>query len=305
MKEHILNILGVSDTVVSGEALSAELGISRVSVWKHIHKLQELGYDIASTPKGYSLTGRPDTPFPWEFPGRQERIRYFSQISSTMDIARDIARKGCPDLTVVVAEHQTRGRGRLQRTWFSDKGGLYFTVVVRPVIPPLLSSRLNFLASVCLVKTLRGMYGINAQVKWPNDILVDGKKLTGMLSEMEAEGDMVSFVNIGIGVNVNNDPSPQEPRSASLIRILGHRASRKDILAGFLDDFESRITDLDRTDVVAEWKKHTMTLNRQVKVVTINESLEGRAMDVDKDGALILELADGSVRRVTYGDCFV
>jgi len=304
MKAHILSRLRNSDEAVSGEILRAELGISRVSVWKHIQKLQELGYNIVSTGKGYLLRSSPDIPFPWEFPHREENIHYYPEITSTMEIARDLARKGCPPFTVVIAGRQTQGRGRLQRQWFSDEGGLYFTVVVRPEIPAVLASRVNFAASLTLAGTLRRLFGIAAGVKWPNDILVNEKKLCGMLSEMETDGEMVSFVSIGMGINVSNDPSVSEPNAISLKNLLGYEVSKKELLSAFLDDFEKRLNTTDCETVVEEWKKHTITIGRYVRVVTARDTLEGRAADVDKDGSLILEYEDGTRKRVMYGDCF-
>ena len=179
MKAHILKLLRAQNPIVSGEVLSSAMGISRVSVWKHIHKLQELGYDIMSSPSGYRLIDSPDIPFPWEFADRGFKIVYYPELPSTMDAARDLARKKCPDFTVVVAGRQTRGRGRLKRQWLSDDGGLYFTMVLRPDIPVLLSSRVNFLASLTLARVLRELVQIDAAVIWPNDILVAGPKFRG------------------------------------------------------------------------------------------------------------------------------
>jgi len=304
MKTKILEILRGYDGVVSGEKLSASLGVSRVSIWKHIHRLQELGYTITSSKNGYRLEGSFDFLFPWEFPERASRIHYFEETESTMDIARDIARKGCPDFTVVIAERQSSGRGRLKRKWVSADGGLYFTMVIRPDISPVLSFNINFLCSLVLAKTLRKMFGIEAAVKWPNDILVDGKKLSGMLSEMETEADMVSFINVGIGLNVNNDPTKDEPGACSLKGILGKPVPRKEILSIFLDQLESKVMEGGFENVVSEWKKYTITINRHVKIVTNKEVSEGFAVDVDDSGALILELPDGSLKKVIYGDCF-
>lgn len=304
MKGHILNILKAKKEIISGQKISSELGVSRVTVWKHIQKLRELGYHITTTSKGYQLANSPDALFPWEFPDRESDIHYFHEATSTMDIARDFAREGCPDFTVVIAEMQKKGRGRLKRTWFSSEGGLWFTIVRRPAIPPILSFRVNFCASLALVRTIRRLFGVNAQVKWPNDILIDDKKLTGMLSEMEAESDKVSYVNIGIGINVNNDPTPYEPNAVSLKKVLNRDVSRKNLLSEFLDEFENRTDGADFGNVIYEWKKHTMTIGRHVKIVTINDVSEGLATDVDEDGALILKLKDGSAKRVIYGDCF-
>jgi len=221
-----------------------------------------------------------------------------------MDIARDLARQGCPHFTVVIAERQTAGRGRLKRIWLSEEGGLYFTLVLRPQIPVNQGYKLNFAASLCLARTLNRMFGINAQVKWPNDILVNEKKITGMLSEMETDDDRISFINIGIGINVNNDPSPEEPKASSLKNILGRAVSRKELLSEFLDAYEDYLHHGNFDKVISEWKKYTLTIGRQVKIVTTLEVSEGYAEDVDDEGALILKLTDGSLKKVVYGDCF-
>jgi len=304
VKGQILNLLKTEAEVVSGEMLSARLGISRVSVWKHIKKLQEVGYNIEATPKGYLFISAPDALYPWEFGEKKHNIHYFDEVDSTMDIARELARKQCPHFTVVIAGRQKKGRGRMKRNWLSSEGGLYFTIVVRPKIPPALSSRVNFAASMILAQTLRKMFNINAMVKWPNDVLVDGKKISGILSEMEAEIDRVSFISIGLGINVNNDPTPYEPMATSLKKILGKEVPRMKVLKAFLDHFEDAVNDAEFDNVVSEWKRYTETLNRHVRIVTAHEVSEGLAVDVDDNGALILKLADGSVKKIIYGDCF-
>jgi BirA family biotin operon repressor/biotin-[acetyl-CoA-carboxylase] ligase len=300
----LLKELRSQKEIISGEQLSATLGISRVSVWKHIHKLQELGYQIMSTPNGYRLIDSPDIPFPWEFADRDFNILYYPEVSSTMDTAKDLARKNCPDFTVVVAGRQTRGRGRLKRQWLSDDGGLYFTMVLRPDIPVLMSSRVNFLASLTLARVLRELFQIDAAVKWPNDILVDDHKISGMLSELEAETDRVLFISIGMGINVNNDPSEVEPGASSLKKIIGREISKKMLLTRFLAEFEGHTKRADFENVISEWKRYTVTLNRRVKIVTHKEVSEGLAVDVEQDGALVLELADGTRKKIVYGDCF-
>ncbi|CAB1056043.1 Biotin operon repressor / Biotin--protein ligase (EC (EC (EC (EC [Olavius sp. associated proteobacterium Delta 1] len=305
MKAEILSILRSRNDIVSGEELSAALGISRVSVWKHVHKLQDLGYQIISTSGGYRLVSSPDILFPWEYPGDAASILYFPEVTSTMDIARDLARKNCPDLTVVIAGRQTKGRGRLKRHWLSDDGGLYFTMVLRPPIPVQLSFRVNFLASLTLARVIREMLQIDAMVKWPNDILVDDRKISGMLSELEAETDRVLFINVGMGINVNNDPSQAEPGASSLNKISGREISRKDLLTRFLEEFGHCMKNADFEDVISEWKKYTVTLGRHVRIVTQREESEGLAVDVDENGALVLELANGEQKKIIYGDCFL
>lgn len=304
MKGRILQLLRNAGDVVSGETLRTELGVSRVTVWKHIQALGEMGYEVEATPRGYRLVSAPDVPYPWEIPGWSDRVHYFPEVDSTMTAAREMARNGCGHLTTVVSGRQTQGRGRLRRPWNSEVGGLYFTVVVRPDVPPLLAGRVNFAASLTLCGILRDRFGVDARTKWPNDILVDDRKICGLLSEMEAEDDRVAFLNVGVGVNVNNDPGPAELRAVSLRELLGASASIRELLAGFLDAFEARVSRLDET-VVAEWKSLTMTLGRSVRVVTVREERAGRAVDVDPDGALILETDDGERHRLVYGDCFL
>ncbi|MBU3916617.1 biotin--[acetyl-CoA-carboxylase] ligase [bacterium] len=304
MKNKLLKILKSKDDIISGELLCEELGVSRVSVWKHIKKLQESGYEIESSSKGYRFISAPDALYPWEFPDRESTIHYFEEIPSTMETAKELARKGCPSFTVVIAGRQIKGRGRLKRTWHSDNGGLYFTLVVRPKIPPSMMSRISFAASLNLARTLREDYGVDAMVKWPNDILVNEKKLSGMLCEMEVESDMVSFLNIGIGLNVNNDPKEKEPNSVSLKELLGREVPRKEVLCGFLDRLEKELSKDNLDHIIPEWKKYTLTLNRHVRIVTTNAELEGKAVDVDDSGALLLEQADKSIKKVFYGDCF-
>ncbi len=304
MVSKILKVLRDNGPVVSGAALSAMLGISRVSVWRHIQRLRALGYFIRSASNGYQLIESPDIPYPWEISGWESRLFYYPEVSSTMDIAKELARSGCPEYTVVVAGRQKKGRGRLARQWISEDGGLYFTVVLRPGLPMPCSCRPGFLASVTLARTVRDLYGITAGVKWPNDILVDGRKLAGMLSEIEAEAERIAFLNIGIGINVNNDPSGVEPKATSIRAILGRTVSRNQLLVGFLEAFERRMQTGHLEHVISEWKECSVTLNRPVKVVTQLEEAQGMALDVDSNGGLILKLADGSLKTILYGDCF-
>jgi BirA family biotin operon repressor/biotin-[acetyl-CoA-carboxylase] ligase len=304
MKPKLLQILREDSTFTSGETLSRQLGVSRVAIWKHIQKLQTCGYNIKSGPKGYRLIQSPDIPFPWELPERESQIHYFQTVDSTMDIARGLARKGCADFTVVIAETQTSGRGRMDRNWVSPKGGLYFTLVLRPHIPPVMSPLVNFGAALVLARTLQDICGVDARVKWPNDILIHGKKVSGMLSEMEAAGDQVSFVNIGIGINMNNALPSDLPTATSIKKVSGKTCSRKAFLAEFLDRLEDRIHQPDLTTVIGEWKTCSATLGQQVRIVSHQGVIEGKAMDVDSNGALVVRTKEGSLKKIYYGDCF-
>jgi BirA family biotin operon repressor/biotin-[acetyl-CoA-carboxylase] ligase len=303
-KQKIINILNQADDVISGETLSATLGISRVAVWKHIQGLVHSGIPIVASPKGYRLSRDPDSLQPWIFGTRQARIHYFPETPSTMDNAALLARQGCPDFTVVVAQRQTRGRGRLQRDWLSADGGLYFTIVIRPDIPMLLAGLVNLAAAIDMADLLRSDYQIDAKLKWPNDILVNKHKICGILSQMEAEGERVAYMNIGIGLNVNNTPVTEEPIAVSMKALLGRSIPRGNILTAFLDRFEKRMTAFDPNAVIAQWRSCNVTIGQRVRVFIINEMIEGTAVDVDAHGGLILRLADGTLKTVIVGDCF-
>ncbi len=303
-KGQILQLLRGEEAVVSGERLSQTVGLSRVAVWKHIRKLGELGYQIEATAKGYRLGRSPDTPYPWEFPGRERLIHHIPEVDSTMEIARQMARDDCPAMTTVVADRQRRGRGRLQRSWASDPGGLYFTVVTRPGCDPQQSGRVNLAASVALAGAVSDTFGIAARVKWPNDILVDERKLAGLLSQMDAEADRTAFVNVGIGVNVNNDPTRSAPNAVSMRRLLGREVARKEVLAVFLDRLEERLAAGLGPELIEQWRAVNATLGRAVKVETAWQSVAGTAVDVDENGALIVEIHSGERETIFYGDCF-
>ena len=303
-KEKIYTILKEAEDVFSGEKISSLLGISRVSVWKHIKGMIHSGIPIVSSPQGYCLTPNPDSLLPWDFGIWQDHVHYFQEISSTMDEATDLARRDCPDFTVVVAEKQTQGRGRMKRVWFSGDGGLYFTVVVRPDIPAMQASLVNLAAAVEMAALLRSSYDVQASLKWPNDILVDRAKICGILSQMETEGDGISHLRIGVGLNVNNNPELVEPAAVSLKTLLGRPLSRRKILVAFLNNFKKRLADFDPESMIAEWRSNNSTIGRHVNISTLKTTTQGTAVDIDSNGGLILQMADGSRKTVIHGDCF-
>jgi BirA family biotin operon repressor/biotin-[acetyl-CoA-carboxylase] ligase len=303
-KQQILSMLKAAGDVVSGETLSAAAGVSRVAIWKHVKALTLSGIPIQATSKGYRLVRDPDSLWPWEFDTRQDRIRFFQETPSTMDEATALARRDCPSFTVVVAQRQTRGRGRLQRTWLSGDGGLYFTVVVRPEITLMQAGLVNLAAAIDMADVLRAQYGVDARLKWPNDILVDHRKICGVLSQMEVEGDQLRYLTIGLGLNVNNGPEIEMPAAVSLEGLLARKVPRRPILTAFLDRFERRMAAFDSDVVIDQWRANTVTLGQPVCVVTIKKRIEGMAVDVDRYGGLTLQLANGSYQTVRVGDCF-
>jgi len=303
MKAQILKALRECSDYVSGETLAQQLGISRVSIWKHMGGLKKHGYVVEASPRGYRLVASPDLLLPCEFPGLEEKIHYFEELGSTMDAARELAKKGVGEGTIVIAEVQTRGRGRLNREWLSPAGGIYFTIVLRPRISPVYAPRVNLMASVAVAATIERLYGLRVGLKWPNDVLIEGRKVCGILAEMDAEMDVVNFVNVGIGINANTSVSQFEEKATSVKNVLGKEVSRKDLLGVLLLDMERRLPMLMEADLLEEWKKFSITLSREVKIVSLDEEVVGQAMDIDATGALIVKGKDGSLRTVCVGDC--
>jgi BirA family biotin operon repressor/biotin-[acetyl-CoA-carboxylase] ligase len=302
-KKQILKALRDYGDYLSGETLSEQLGISRVSIWKHIRSLKENGYLIDASAKGYRLVSSPDLMLPYEFPGLEERIHYFSEIGSTMDVARELARKGAKEGTLVIAEIQAHGRGRLSREWLSPKGGIYFTMVLRPKISPIYAPRINLMIAIAVATAIRKLFGIKVELKWPNDVLIVGRKVCGILAEMDSEMDVINFVNVGIGINANTSVPQFEKTATSLKAALGRKISRKEFLRVLLREIEGWQPLLMKEDLLVEWRKLSITLNRDVKVIAQGEVIVGRAIDIDAAGALIVEEDDGSLRKAMAGDC--
>lgn len=239
------------------------------------------------------------------FENSKINLHYFKEVTSTMTIARKLAMEACPNMTVVLADIQTKGRGRMKRVWQSEAGGLYFTVIVRTDLPLNKCSLLNFLASVVLTRVIQQHCDLKISVKWPNDILFGSRKLAGMLSELITPPHQVAAVNIGIGLNVNNTPSQIEPTAISLKEILGQPVSRRMLLEAFTGEFEKQLDPFDTDRILSEWKTHTTTLHKRVIIETLHGTYEGIAVDIDPNGALILKRDDGSLKTVSHGDCFI
>ncbi len=303
MKAEILKALRESGDYVSGQMLSKQLSTSRVSVWKQIHSLEEDGYVVEASPRGYRLISSPDLLIPCEFPGLEQRIHYFREIGSTMDAARKLAEAGAEQGTIVVAESQSRGRGRLSKEWLSPEGGIYFTIILRPKISPAYAPRMSLMASVAVASAIRRLLGLRAELKWPNDVLIGGKKVCGILAEMNAELDAVNFINLGIGINANTSVSQQEEKASSLKEQLGKEVSRRELLRSVLVELEERQGLLTTADLVEEWKNLSATLGRDVRILAPGEEITGKAVDIESSGALVIRTKDGSLRSAIAGDC--
>lgn len=301
---------------VSGAELAARLGASKVAIWKHVQALREEGYDIDSKPRiGYRLVAAPDLLLPYEvedglrtdFIGRE--IHHYREVSSTQEAAKGLAAEGAKEGTVVIAETQTRGKGRRGREWRSPAGGVYISIILRPQINPARAPLLTLLAGVAVAKVLRRLYNLKAELKWPNDVMIDDKKICGILTEMTAETEAVNYCIIGIGINANVELThfPQEFRASttSLKKKLSVHVSRAELVRDLLGEIEQLytvFTEQGPAPILEEWKALTDTLGARVQVTSRTEAVTGQAVDVDQDGALIIRLADGSSRRIIAGD---
>jgi len=303
MRAHILKTLRERGNYVSGERLSKQLGISRVSVWKHIRNLRQDGYVVEASPRGYRLVSSPDLLLPCEFPEVERKIHHFGEIDSTMIVARELAKRGVEEGTVVIAESQFHGRGRLTRGWLSPEGGIYFTIILKPKISPAYAPRINLMASVAVARAIREVCGLKAELKWPNDVLIKGKKVCGILAEMEAEVDAINFINLGIGINVNASIPQYEKGATSLKDELGEEVPRKELLKAVLKEINKQQALLTEDKLLREWKNLSVTLNKQVRIITLGGEVMGRAIDIDSNGALVLRSEDGSLRSIIAGDC--
>lgn len=315
-KEDILRLLRTSRSgFVSGAELASAMGVSRTAVWKHVKTLEQEGYGIEAVPsKGYRLVSSPDRIIPDEIQralktrsiGRE--IVHRIEAGSTNSLAMELAQQGAADGTAVIAETQTAGKGRRGRNWVSPLGNIYLSVVLRPAVPVYKAPLITLMGAVAVASAIRKHLGVQAAIKWPNDILVSGKKVSGLLTEMSAEPDRIRHIVLGIGVNVNMDirslPPDVRSRSTTLAATAGKAVDRTGflkVLLAELDHWYRRFLRKE-ADVLAAWRELNETLGKRVAVSGAGELLEGRAMGVDADGRLILELDDGSVRQVAAGD---
>ena len=314
----LLNFLREKDSFVSGELLAARVGLSRAGVWKRLHRLKALGYVIEGEPRrGYRLVATPDKLLPEEIlhglgtKTLRGPIYHFETAISTNDTAKVLGTQGATEGTLVVAETQTAGRGRLGRYWLSPPGlGIYASVLLRPPLPPTELPQITLSTAVAVVRALTRAVGVTPGIKWPNDLILKGKKLGGILTEMETESDQIRYLVVGMGLNVNNPDFPPElsGTATSLLQEEERRFSRLAILQAWLEEFEALYTEfLDRgfPEILEEWKQYSVTLGKYVAVRQGPRQVEGLALEVAEDGALVLETARGEVVKVTSGEITV
>lgn len=300
LKEHL-------GRYVSGEQLSNRLQVSRTAVWKHIGGLREDGYVIESSPRlGYRLVSLPDLLLPLEIKdglkanifGKQ--IYYQRTIDSTNRLARELAAAGEPEGTLILSEEQLSGRGRLGRSWLSPAGGIWFSLIVRPSLPPYKAQLMTLLAVVAAVEATQKTTGLSPGIKWPNDLLLGGRKLAGILTEVSAEMERVNYLVLGIGLNANlaaeHFQGELADSATSLLLETGQLVSRVRWMQNFLTVFEQAYLvakEQGFASVIACWRRYSVTLGQNVIVNSGGRSVHGTALDIDEQGALLVKTAAG------------
>lgn len=313
MNEKILSLLRNSSTYVSGEDISQHLGISRSAIWKHIQELRQEGYEIVAVPHlGYELVSVPDKLLPDEISSGLntkiigKEIYHYDMVSSTMDIAMELGMKGYKEGVIVCAEGQFKGRGRLNRFWSSPKNkGIYFSLILRPKISPTESPKLTLLSAVSVCQAIRKITKLECLIKWPNDLIINNKKVGGILTEMNAETDIVKFVIIGIGINVNTPESLLPSQATSVKEQLGNKIIRIELMKEILKQMDHDYILFQKEGfkpIIEKWRKFSTTIGHRVKVRFHNEYIDGEALDIDNDGALLLRRDSGLVDKITAGD---
>jgi len=317
MNQLILTALEECQGYVSGEDLSRWLGLSRAAIWKRIQTLRHDGYKIEASPhRGYMLVKRPDLLSSREI-GRKLKavkvateIHTLAEVSSTNDLAYELAFHGAREGVVVIAESQTQGRGRMSRFWLSPAGrNLYLSLILRPPILPRLAPLLTYLGVIATVEALSQCFSLKVEVKWPNDVMVRGRKLAGLLNEVKAETDRVDFVVLGFGVNLNMEagafPAELSEKATSVMRELGHRVSRVEFTRSLLEriDFWYNEFLLQGADVIIKkWESLARIGGKPLEVSSFGDVYRGVAEGLDHDGALVLRTGKDETIRVVAGD---
>ncbi len=306
------------DGSVSGAELSQQLGVSRAAVWARIEELRSLGYEIEASPHlGYRFLNAPDLLHADDLLSRLGEtrvigrdIRVFESTTSTNDVIEKLAHDGVKEGVVVFAESQTRGRGRLGRQWMSPAGkGLWFSVLLRPNLSPQATTQLTVASATALRRALTAQTGLRPDIKWPNDILLNGKKVCGILTELSAEVDRVKYVILGIGVDVNlttaDFPADLRDVATSLKAELGKALSRADLAVEILRQLDAdytKVIDGGFAAIADEWEEHCSTIGRQVTIRAGERQIRGRAESLGEDGALLVRTEHGHLERVVGGD---
>jgi BirA family transcriptional regulator, biotin operon repressor / biotin---[acetyl-CoA-carboxylase] ligase len=305
-------------SALSSDELTAALGISSADLQTRLQTLRKLGYTIAPTPHhGLLLRAAPDVLHRDDLMSLAQNnhvigrdIQVFGETTSTNDLADKLGRDGVAEGIVVFAESQTRGRGRLGRAWFSPAGkGLWFSVLLRPEMRPQTATQMTVAVATSTVRAIRAHTGIAPEIKWPNDVLVGGKKLAGVLTEMSAELDRIKYMVLGIGLDVNlsSNDLPAELRGVATSLLIETRQSwrRADLAGAILAELDrdySRIRSDRFSELAEEWERYCSTLGQQVAINIGGRIVHGRAESLDDDGALLLRTEHGHLERIVGGD---
>ena len=304
MKIEILKMLRETEGYVSGQELCNKFGVSRTAIWKVINQLKEQGYVIDSVQnKGYHITEAPDVMTEEELQSCRktkwagQEIAYFDEIDSTNIKAKELAEQGYPNGTLVVADQQVSGRGRRGRSWESPSGtGIFMTLMLKPEINPNNASMLTLVAALAVAKAIKDVTGLDAQIKWPNDIVINGKKICGILTEMSAQFDYINHIVIGIGINVHNEVFSDEiahMASSLLLESQGKKFRRAEIIEKILEYFEEYyeiyLETEDLTALTGEYNKILVNMNKPVRVLDPKDEFEGKAMGITAKGELIVD----------------
>jgi len=304
---------------LSGQDLSDVLKISRVAVWKHIKKIQTLGYKIESKQKlGYRLVDDTEKLLPWEIirdlktENIGKRVYYFEELDSTQNFAQQIAADKKENGTIVIAEKQTSGRGRLDRKWTSPKGGIWFSLIIHPKFDVSSSTLIPILSAVALSKSIKKILGVETEVKWPNDIILNGKKVAGILVDASVQANNIDYLILGIGINFDIDTKKLEKRlsktpnfyGADSLRGNNNKTPPKILLKEFLFQFEKNLSSLDKGEkakIVKEWTKKAAGIGRKITINTSSGKISGISQGIDTDGALKIKTKK-KIERVLVGD---
>lgn len=315
MRGKLLEMLLDQEDFVSGEVISNYLGCSRTAVWKHIEELRKAGYEVEAVPrKGYRMIHKPNLLTESEIKAHLSdcsffhKVVYENSVVSTQQVAHRLAQEGAKEGTIVVADEQTGGKGRLGRPWYSPIGtGIWMSLILKPKIPPQQAPQLTLLAAVAVICGIKKSTGLVCEIKWPNDILLNGKKLVGILTEMQSDLEQIHSVIVGIGINVNQEAFPNElvAIATSLKSAKGSEINRAQLMQSILVEFEELYhTFLEHgfQPIKELWETYAVTIGRNIIARTFHGSISGFAKGITDDGVLLLEDSKGEVHKIYSAD---
>ncbi|WJE14070.1 biotin--[acetyl-CoA-carboxylase] ligase [Halobacillus sp. ACCC02827] len=312
-RKRLIRLLDQKEGYISGQELSEQLAISRTAVWKHMNELKNDGYEIeAVQKKGYKIVSSPDkisgNTLQWGLDTKWlgHELHHYDQVESTQDVIHQMAKQGKPHGTVVIADEQVKGKGRMARNWYSPKGkGIWMSILLRPDLPPVQAPQLTLLAATVLAKMVAERSGLEPKIKWPNDLLINHKKVSGILTEMQAEQDTIQYIVLGMGMNVNQsrEEIPEE---------LHHKATSLRVEAGEEWDIQTTIQHIlhlleqsyeeflkfgfDR--VKKEWEHYGYRIGEDVTISTMKRTWEAVLVGIEPDGALLARDKEGKEEKL-------